>query len=191
MIIKLLKGNMFLKFCLKFLLLFSFFYFGTRAIIGLASPEGYYSVFVAQYLDYVSGLKHLIIQLVKVLLSIFGVKAIAGPEFRVGIVGGKSVIVAMSCVGYAIYSVWFAYVMASEAPLRRKCLWAVLGVIVLFLINVVRIAAFLFTYNKGKEMPLGLDHHTWFTLVAYTLIFVMIYYFDVQQNLNAKHPNGK
>ena len=189
--LKFLGDKKFLRFCIKFFIWFLIFYFGTKAIIGLSSPTGNYISFVAQYLDYVSGLKRLIIFTVKILLSLFGIEAVALPEFRVGIVGGKAVIVAMSCVGYMVYSVWLAYVIASDAPTKLKWLWAIFGLLILFLINCTRIAAFLYTHNKGTTMPLGLDHHTWFNLLAYTMILVMIYLYEYQQTTYAKRRSDK
>lgn len=181
-----LKDRTFIKFCIKFLLWFAIFYFTSRAIIGLSSPTGIYSAVVAQYLDYVSGLKELIIFCVIKLLGIFNIAAAAGSQFSVGIVGGKAVIVAMSCVGYGVYSFWLAYVIASNADAKLKIMWASFGLAALFFINIIRIAGFLYTYNKGTLMPLGIDHHTWFNLVAYTIIFLLIYFYEAQLSRHNK-----
>jgi hypothetical protein len=32
--------------------------------------------------------------------------------------------------------------------------------------------------DKGWPMPLGIDHHTWFNIFAYGLIFLMIWMYD-------------
>ena len=189
--IRFLSDKKFLVFCARFLIGFLIFYFGTRAIIGLSSPSGNYSPFVAQYLDFVTALKKLLIYFVQIILTNFCVNASQGPEFRVGIVGGKSVIVSMSCVGYIVYSVWIAYVIASDTATRLKWFWVFFGLFILFFINCIRITAFLYTYNKGTTMPLGLDHHTWFNLLAYLAIFVMIYFYEQQQALYLKrHQNA-
>lgn len=181
-----LKDRKFITFCIKFLLWFCIFYFSTLAVIGLSSPTGIYSAFVAQYLDYVSGLKNVIIFCVIKLLSIFNISAAAGPQFSVGIVGGKAVIVAMSCVGYGVYSFWLAYVIATSADTKLKITWALVGLAALFIINIIRIAGFLYTYNKGTLMPLGIDHHTWFNLMAYTIIFLLIYFYEAQLSRHTK-----
>ncbi len=176
----------FIRFLLTFAGCFLLFYWGTKAVIAFASPGGYYNSFVAGYLDYVSGLKILIIKSVQLLLSVFGIETQMGAAFRVGIVGGKAVVVAMSCVGYGVYSFWLAYIIASDGSFKSRTLWAVVGLFLLFFINIVRIAAFLYAHNKGTKMPLGLDHHTWFNLMAYTLIFGMIYFHESQQTKYAK-----
>ncbi len=184
-----LKDRKFITFCIKFLLWFCIFYFSTLAVIGLSSPTGIYNAFVAQYLDYVSGLKHFIIFCVVKLLSIFNIAAAPGPQFSVGIVSGKAVIVAMSCVGYGVYSFWLAYVIATSASAKLKITWAVFGVAALFFINIIRIAGFLYTYNKGTLMPLGIDHHTWFNLAAYTIIFLLIYLYEARLSRQSKTKN--
>jgi exosortase/archaeosortase family protein len=84
----------------------------------------------------------------------------------------------MDCVGYGVYSFWIAFVMANKGKLLKKVLWIVFGVLGLWLINVVRITLFLTSINKGWPMPLGIDHHTWFNIFAYLLIFLMIWRYD-------------
>ena len=56
---------------IKFGAIFCICYFGTLAIIGLASPEGWYSPFVEKYLDYVSWIKLSLMHTTGFILSIF------------------------------------------------------------------------------------------------------------------------
>jgi hypothetical protein len=37
--------------------------------------------------------------------------------------------------------------------------------------------------NKHWKMPLGINHHDWFTIVAYAVIFLMIFAFDKNNNI--------
>ena len=87
-------------------------------------------------------------------------------------------IIAMDCVGYGVYSFWIAFVAANRGKFWKKTLWILLGVIVLWFINVIRITLFLVAINKGWPMPLGIDHHTWFNIVAYLMIFILIWLYD-------------
>ena len=171
----------FIIFLLKFLGLFCLLYFGTLAIIGLAAPEGWYSPFVAAHLDYVSGLKLGLMWGVKILLSLFGIQTSMHPGFVIRVLNGRGVTIAMSCVGYGVYSFWIAYVVSSSVTLFRKLWWTIGGLLALWLINTIRIAMFLVAVDRNKEMPLGLDHHTWFTIVAYACIFAMIWLFEKQR----------
>ncbi len=112
------------------------------------------------------------------MLSLFNIPTHTEPGFLIRINGGRGVIIAMDCVGYGVYSFWIAFVGANKGSFGRKIKWIVFGVLALWLINDVRITLFLLAINKGWPMPLGLDHHTWFNIFAYGLIFLMIWWYD-------------
>jgi exosortase/archaeosortase family protein len=163
---------------LKFIGVFCFLYYGTIAMIGLAAPGNAYSPFVEKYLDYVKWIKLSLIWATGFILSIFGVSTYTVPDFIIRITDGRGVAIAMDCVGYGVYSFWIAFVVANSGSFRRKFSWVVFGVLGLWFINVVRITLFLLAVNKGWPMPLGWDHHTWFNIFAYLLIFLMIWWYD-------------
>lgn len=168
----------FLIYLLKFIGIFCLCYFGTLAIIGIAAPGGYYSSFVEKHLDYVSWIKQSLIDATGFILSLFQVSTHKEPGFLIRITGGRGVIIAMGCVGYGVYSFWIAFVAANTGRLWKKIKWIVGGLVLLWLINVIRITLFLVAINKGWPMPLGIDHHTWFNIVAYLLIFILIWLYD-------------
>jgi len=168
----------FLIYLLKFAGIFCLCYFGTLAVIGLAAPGGHYSPFIAKYLDYVSWIKMSLIHATGFILSLFHIPTQIEPGFLIRFVHGRGVIIAMDCVGYGVYSFWIAFVAANKGKFSRKLLWIVFGVLGLWLINVVRITLFLTSINEGWPMPLGIDHHTWFNIFAYGLIFFMIWMYD-------------
>lgn len=147
-------------------------------MIGLAAPGGYFSPFVAHYLDYVSWIKISLIKATGFILSLCNVATHTEPGFLIRINGGRGVFIAMDCVGYGVYSFWIAFVAANTGTLPRKITWIISGLLILWLINVIRITLFLVAINKGWPMPLGIGHHTWFTLVAYGMIFIFIWCYD-------------
>lgn len=175
---KLIQENKFIWFVIKFLVVFAVLYYGTLAIIGLAAPGEYYSPIIDKYFDYVSGIKNLLIWTTKGALSIFGIKTLIEPNYLIRIVNGRGVYIAMDCVGYGVYSFWIAYMVANDNSFKRKIAWIVGGLVLLFLINDLRITLFLLAINKGWPMPLGIDHHTWFNIFAYSAIAIMIYFFE-------------
>ncbi|MEO8720320.1 MAG: exosortase/archaeosortase family protein [Ginsengibacter sp.] len=163
----------------KFGLVFCLLYFGTLAIIGLAAPEGWYSPTVAKYFDFVSWIKMSLIHSTGFILSLFHIPTQIDPsEFLIRFTGGRAAIIAMDCVGYGVYSFWIAFVVANKGTFFKKTGWIILGVFGLWLINVIRITLFLTSINKHWPMPLGIDHHTWFNIFAYLLIFLMIWLYD-------------
>ena len=177
-ILNFLLDKKFLWFVAKFLGLFVLFYYGTIAIIGLAAPGGSYSPFVAKYLDYVSWIKHSLIAGTAWLVGLFGYSTVKEPGFLIRITGGRGVFIAMSCVGYGVYSFWAAFVLSNNGTAFKKTAWVIGGLLLLWIINVGRISMFLVAINKNKTMPLGIDHHDWFTMIAYAFIFGMIYLYD-------------
>ena len=65
---------------LKFGLVFCILYYGTLAIIGLASPVGWYSPTVQKYFDYVSWIKMSLIHATGFILSWFHIPTETEPE---------------------------------------------------------------------------------------------------------------
>ncbi len=168
----------FLIYLLKFAGIFCLCYFGTLAVIGIAAPGGLYSPFVHKYLDYVSWLKMSLIHATGFILSLFHVSTNIEPSFTLRYTNGAAVIIAMDCVGYGVYSFWIAFVAANKGKITKKLLWIVFGLLGLWFINVIRITLLLVAINKGWPMPLGLNHHAWFNIFAYLLIFLMIWWYD-------------
>jgi exosortase/archaeosortase family protein len=183
-----MKYATYIYYLIKFAGIFCLCYFGTLVIIGLAAPGGYYIPFIEKYLDYVSWIKLSLIHATRFILSLFSIDTHTEPGFLIRITGGRGVIIAMDCVGYGVYSFWIAFVAANKGKSLKKLLWIVFGVLALWLINVIRITLFLTAINKGWPMPLGIDHHTWFNIFAYLLIFIMIWWYD--KSLNSEKAEG-
>lgn len=168
-----------LVYILKFLGIFCLLYFVTLAVIGVAAPGGrMHFPFVAKYLDYVSWIKLSLIRTTAFILGLFGVATYERPGFVLQHEGGRSIMVAYSCVGYGVYSFWVAFVVANKGKVWKKIRWAVGGVLALWGINVIRVVLFLTAINKGWPMPFDIDHHTWFNIFAYLLIFILIILYD-------------
>jgi exosortase/archaeosortase family protein len=144
----------------------------------LAAPGGYYSPFIGKYFDYVSWIKLSLMHTTGFILSLFNIHTHTEPEYLIRINGGRGVYIAMDCVGYGVYSFWIAFVAANSGSFARKIKWIFFGVLALWFINDIRITLFLVAINKNWPMPLGLNHHTWFNIFAYLLIFIMIWWYD-------------
>ena len=162
-------------------MLFGILYYGTIAWIGIAAPGGIYSPFIENYLDYVSWIKYSLMYASKFYVGLFGIETYFAPEYVIRFVNGRGVLIAMDCVGYGVYSFWLAYTIANPGTVKRKLLWSLGGVFLLWFINSLRIALFLTAVNKDWPMPFGLDHHTWFNIFAYLAIFTMMYFFEKSQ----------
>lgn len=178
-----------LRFIIKFFLIFALCYYGTKAIIGLAAPGRYYSYFVDRYLDYVSWIKSELIIGSQLLLSLFGIDTYRVDPFILRIVKGTGVTIAYDCVGYGVFSFWIAFVIASADNFKKKIGWLIGGLLLLNFINIIRISLLLVALNKKWPMPLGIDHHTWFNIISYLCIFIMMYFFS-KPSAEIKHGSN-
>lgn len=154
------------------------FYFGTLAIIGLSTPENQYSPFVATYLNFIDPLRFSLLYGAQGLLSIFGHSTFIRDNYTLAAEGGGGVRMVYSCIGYGVMSFWAAFVIANKGQWKKKAKWILGGLLGLWVINISRIALLLLAAQKDWSLPLGWDHHTWFNIFAYTLIFLMIYFYD-------------
>ena len=179
-----------IRFALKFIFVFLFFYLLTKLVIALAAPDGkYYSSIIDNYFDYVSWLKLSYMNGASWVASAYGYSTIHMPDFILIIKGGRGVHIAYDCIGYGVMSFWLAYVLSSDSVLKIKLIWSIIGLVLIWLINVIRIGFFLVAINKGWNMPLNIDHHTWFTIMAYAAIFILMWIKEKKDNLSLKKKN--
>ena len=170
--------NPFFLYILKFAGIFCVCYYGTIAMIGLAAPGGYHVPFIEKYLDYVHWIKLSLMYGPALILSLFGINTHMDPGYLIHFAPGEGVVIAMDCVGYGVYSFWIAFIAANTGTWMRKAKWILFGLLGLWFINVLRVTLLLTAINKNWPMPLGLDHHDWFNIFAYLLIFTMIWWYD-------------
>lgn len=169
----------FLIYLLKFVSFFCFLYFGTLAFIGLSSKEGLYNSFVDHYIDYVSLLRSSLLFATEAIVKWVAYPEVLRNEFKLFFAGGKSITMVYSCVGYGVMSFWAAFVLANKGTFKRKISWIIGGLFSLWLINVLRLVLLFLAINKNWKIPFGWDHHTWFNIFAYGLIFLLIYLYDL------------
>ena len=153
------------------------FYFGTLAIIGLSTPENQYSSFIATYLNFIDPLRHSLLYGAKGFLSLLGHSAYLFDNYTLAM-QGSGVRMVYSCIGYGVMSFWIAFVVANKGNWKKKLTWIIAGLTDLWCINVLRVALLLLAANKHWTIPFGWDHHTWFNIFAYALIFTLIYFYD-------------
>jgi len=162
----------------KFVVIFCILYFVSIAVIGLSFPDGYYSPFIAHYLNYVDWLRASLLWGAKGLLALFSYKTYLPDKYHLLMKNGSGVNMVYSCIGYGVMSFWGALIIANKGSWKKKLLWITGGWLAIWCINVARIAILVVAVNKRWQMPLGLDHHTWVNIVAYLLIFILIYFYD-------------
>ncbi|CAN5894863.1 hypothetical protein BH11BAC4_BH11BAC4_01030 [soil metagenome] len=177
-----LTDKTFIRFVIKFLLIFAICYYGTLAIIGVSVPGGYYSPFIEHNLNFVNWIRSTLLNSSKFLLSLFKVDTYLASNYNLRVVGGRGIRLVYECVGYGIMSFWIAFVIASAGSFKKKTVWLIFGLLFIWLLNVIRLSLLLVATQHGWPMPLGWDHHTWFSIFAYLFIFIFIFLFNRQSN---------
>ena len=175
---------------LKFASVFCVLYFGTIIVIGLSTPENYYSSFVANYLDYVSLLRSSYLNTCKGLMSVLHYQTTITDNYTLYINHSNGIRLVYTCLAYGIMSFWAAFILANKGTVKRKIIWIFAGLLLVWCINVIRLLLVLIAMNKNWPMPLGFDHHTWFNIVAYGFIFLMIYFYDRSTSKHSKTKSG-
>lgn len=173
-----LTDKKFIRFILLFCFTFLFFYFAALYVTGLAVPGGQFSPFVEKYFNVAGWLRTSLIQATKWVVGLFGIQSLRTNEYVLRIPGANGIRIVYSCLGFGVMSFWVAYIIATVAKFSSKIKWLCVGLIIIWIINVVRISMVLLSGNKGWKFPFGWDHHTWFNIVAYLSIFTLMYFFE-------------
>jgi exosortase/archaeosortase family protein len=177
----------FVKFATTFVITFLILYYGVKFITGLAVKGGYYSPFVEKYLNIAAWIRTALIVSTKSFLLLVGVHTDRVSEYVLRMVGGRGVRIVYGCLGFAVMCFWIAYVFAVSTSLVKKFHWFLIGLSILWIINVIRISLVLIATNRGWRFPFGLDHHAWFNIIAYLVIFIMIYFFEKSIKFSTKN----
>jgi exosortase/archaeosortase family protein len=168
----------FIVYLVKFALCFCILYYGTIAYIGLVSPSGkIYSPFFDHYLNYVKWFTDSLLYGARFFLSLFGYEAHIILPNHLRCAGVAGVNIGYDCLGYGVSSFWIAFVFANKGSVKRKILWMAGGVFAIWCINILRISLLVMAIFNSWKIPF-FEHHTWFNIFAYILIFVLIYSYD-------------
>ena len=168
----------FIRFVLVFAIVFLICYYGALFMTGLAVPGGMYSAFVEKYFDLAAWLRTSLIAGTKLFVAMFNIETVRTNDYVLRVPGANGIKIVYSCLGFGVMSFWTAYIVATAAEKIKKITWLFIGLLLIWILNVVRISMVLIAGNKGWKFPLGLDHHTWFNIVAYLVLFIMMYLFE-------------
>ncbi len=181
-----LTDKKFIRFLTIFGVAFLLFYFSAQLITGLAVPGGMYSPFVEKYFNVAGWLRSSLILSTKWLVSLFGIETIRTDDYVLRIINAGGIRMVYSCLGFGVMSFWIAYIAATVAQLNNKIKWLIFGLLLIWIINILRITMVLLSGYKGWKFPFGWDHHTWFNIITYLAIFVMMYFFEKEiKKINA------
>lgn len=169
-----LEHNPALRFLCIFFGSFALLYYFNILYFGLTSTGAHYNTFLDQNLNYISGLRDLLIGTSAGLLRQAGYTVYTS-EFTLHVkeYGGFNVV--YSCLGFGVMSFFTAFAIAYPKPLRSKLIFIPAGLVFIQLMNLVRFILIALFYWKNKDSLAGLDHHTLFNTVLYLLLGLLIY----------------
>ena len=173
-----LPNRSFNNFFVKFFFSFFILYFGTKIIIGLTVPVGYYSSFVVNYFNYPAILRLFIFKGTSVLVSLFGFETFSKDLYHISFLQGRGIHLVYSCLGYGLLSCWISFVFANNGKFFFKLKWLLLGCFVIWLLNVFRITFLLFALNFHWPVLLRIDQHLIFNTIVYLVIIWMMSLFQ-------------
>jgi len=181
------NNKAFLTYAIKLLLLYFILDYGTTFFIGITSKGGkYYVGWLDEHLNYVRWLRYTILYGTKAIMNIIGFETNIVSEFVIRIKDGHGVQLVYSCLGYGVLSFWIAFVVANTGTKLFKAKWLALGCSIILLSNMLRIVVLLIANQKKWVKPFSLDHHTFYNIIAYILVCILILFFvkAVRKNQN-------
>lgn len=164
-------------FVVKLLVLYLLFSQGNLFMNSVMSEGGkLYNEYIAQNFNYIQGLKYALIKPAVWLIKLFGFYAIHN-EMDVMVVNGPYLRVNYSCLGLGVMSFLAAFIMAFPAKLKPKIRLFIFGMIMIYVLNVFRIAGLGILLRIFKSQRSNFTyHHEIFNIIVYILIFIVLYF---------------
>ena len=172
-----------IRFVVLFLGLFSLFYYFNIFYMGITAPGNYYSPFLDENLNYISGFRNFLIAVSAWVLRIFDYQVFTS-DTTLHALNAGGINVVYSCLGFGVMSFFVAFVIAwPERSVKSKLWFIPAGLILIQVLNIVRfIMITLFWRNSPYRSVI--DHHTLFNVILYAILLASIYFWI--NNLNSK-----
>jgi exosortase/archaeosortase family protein len=161
------------RFLLTFLGIFAFLYYCNIAFIGLVAPGGYFVPILAEYFNYIEGLRSFLLYSSESILNASGFETFKqGIWFRV--VGHGGFNLAYDCLGYGVMSFFAAFVVAFPKSTKSKLWFLPAGLVLIQSLNILRFVL-LGVFWKKSELRQMFDHHDIFNIVLYLALLSVMY----------------
>jgi exosortase/archaeosortase family protein len=173
------KKNQPLKFIITFILLFAAFYYFNILFFGITAPGNYYSAFLADHLNYIRGLRWLLLHSTAQILNWLGYGAITN-EYDLLVAGHGVIQLVYSCLGLGLISFFAAFVLSYPKKWKSKIIFLIGGIIGIELLNITRFVLLALFWNKRDATIF--DHHTVFNIFIYLTIAITLYFWVKHDN---------
>ena len=167
-------------FIVRFLGLFALLYGFYIFYLSITSPGGkLYIPFLNEHLNFISGLRHVLIQSSSAILNLFGYQTKTNST-QMLVIGHNIILVGYDCLGFGIMSFFTAFVLAYPGRLKPKLYFYFIGLIGIQVLNLLRFML-LALYWKHSTVYIS-DHHTIYNMVTYLLIGISVYFYTRYQS---------
>lgn len=168
------------KIALLFVVKLLFFYFlfsqGNLFMNSVMSEGGrFYNEYITANFNYIQLLKSSLIIPATWIIKLFGFYTIHN-EMDVMVVNGPYLRVNYACLGLGVMSFLTAFVIAFPAKLKAKLKLLAIGLLMIYLLNTLRIAALgiLLGFFESQRSNFTY-HHEVFNIIVYICIFILLY----------------
>ena len=165
-----------IKFVVALFMLYILFSQGNLFMNSVMMPGSrFYNPFISDHLNYIQGLKSALIVPAVWLIKACGFYAIYN-EMDVMVISGPYLRVNYSCLGLGVMSFLAAFVLAFPAPWKSTFKMLIIGLITIYVLNVLRIAGLgvLLGFFKSQRHNFNY-HHEAFNIIIYICIFTILY----------------
>jgi len=164
-----------------------YFFLGYGALV---SPEGnQYNAFLDHNLNFIDWYRRTIMVFSNEIAHAFGANSYIASHQIMKLGKNIEFEIWFPCLGFGVMSFWLSFVVNSTSSLKRKFLWAAVGVIAIWFINCLRIALLIISVDRNWPQSSYIDHHDMFNVMAYTIIAMLMYYYSKNDRQDLLGPH--
>ena len=176
------------RFIIIFLGLFLVFYYFNIFYWGITSTGNNYNAFLAEHLNYIRGLRYLLLHISAQILNWIGFTAITS-DYEMLVVGHGTIQLVYSCLGLGVMSFFTAFVIAYPKKLKAKLLFFIAGILLIQALNILRFVLLALFWKKQSGVII--DHHTIFNIIIYIFIAISLYFWVKHDDNRETKKAGK
>lgn len=176
-----------IRFVITMVILYLIFSQANLFMNSVTSPGGqYYNAFFTEHFNYIQWTRSALIIPATWLIELFGFHTVHN-HMDIMVVAGPYLRVNYSCIGLGVMSFFTAFIIAYPATLKSKIKLFIIGTIMIYMLNVLRIAGLgiLLGYFQSQRDNFTY-HHEIFNVIVYCCIFALIYFWIKKNNKTAK-----
>lgn len=176
-----------MRFAIIMLALYFLFSQGNLFMNSVMSPGGrFYQAYIAEHFNYIQWIRSALIVPATWIIKLFGFYTVHN-QTDVMVVNGPHLRVNYSCIGLGVLSFLSAFVIAFPAKLRAKIRLFIVGTLMIYVLNMLRIAglAILLGFFESQRDNFTY-HHEIFNVIIYLSMMALLYFW-LKKNLGNNH----